>query len=109
MPWELRIRDKRPTWPQVGDCWFAPYMLKRTRDGKPMLAERYFREWAGIRDPFVVVLPVGEFCVDSHEETSEDGWQVLGEPPRITVRPSINIVGGWHGYITAGVISDNIG
>jgi hypothetical protein len=29
-------------------------------------------------------------------------WEVTGQPPKITVRPSINVIGVWHGWITDG-------
>jgi hypothetical protein len=31
-------------------------------------------------------------------------WTVAGEPPNITVRPSIRVVGVWHGFITDGEV-----
>lgn len=40
---------------------------------------------------------------------SSDGgkWDVQGVPPRITVSPSINLQGAYHGWIKDGVISDD--
>lgn len=42
------------------------------------------------------------------KQTTADGkpWDVTGEPPRITVSPSINVIGIWHGWIKDGVIVD---
>lgn len=42
---------------------------------------------------------------------AKDGteWQTSGEPPNITVNPSINVEGVWHGWIQGGVISDDPG
>ncbi len=42
------------------------------------------------------------------KQATADGrpWSVTGEPPNITVSPSINVVGIWHGWIRDGVISD---
>lgn len=35
------------------------------------------------------------------------GWDVTGELPKITLSPSINQVGSYHGYIQDGVISED--
>ena len=38
-------------------------------------------------------------------------WNVTipnGDPTRMTVSPSIDIRGGWHGFIENGVISDDV-
>ena len=39
--------------------------------------------------------------------TQDEGklWTVTGTPPNITVKPSINVVGDWHGWITNGEMS----
>jgi hypothetical protein len=39
------------------------------------------------------------------QQTSDGGprWDVKGDPPNITVKPSINVIGIWHGFITDGV------
>lgn len=37
-----------------------------------------------------------------------DGWLVEGEAPLITVTPSININGRYHGHLANGVISDDV-
>lgn len=34
-------------------------------------------------------------------------WDVNGEPPNVTVSPSINLLGVWHGWIRNGVITDD--
>ncbi len=55
--------------------------------------------------PVLVVLPGNGLW-------SNDGrWEVTGEPPNITVNPSIKVLepGGYHGYIRAGVLTDDIG
>ncbi|BAW19523.1 hypothetical protein [Ralstonia phage RP31] len=35
------------------------------------------------------------------------GWTVTGEAPEITVHPSINLVGFYHGWIHNGIVSDD--
>lgn len=68
--------------------------------------------------PVVVVLPDPNvlsgypYCVHSptmrEGQWGSSGWQVTGtiheDPPTLTVVPSINIGGGWHGFITNGYI-----
>lgn len=60
-----------------------------------------------------VILPnnAGAFCIDgpsTHMDdqakkiTYGDGWRRSGEPPNVTVTPSIDAVGEWHGWLTNG-------
>jgi len=64
------------------------------------------------RKPLVVVLPNKDlFCVDGMCWSSGNyygGWMVTGDAPNITVHPSINLHGGYHGFIQDGVISDDV-
>lgn len=98
---------------QVGDMWFAPWLDR----GKPtaLLGPNYFRNHKARRPPLVVRLPGPcDFCVDSpfiHDgKPYGEGWDVSGDAPRITVLPSIDLggVGGYHGHISNGVISDDV-
>ena len=63
------------------------------------------------RLPLFLVLPNNDlFCVDGQYWSRGHhygGWQVSGEPPLITVSPSINIVGSYHGFVQNGVISED--
>lgn len=103
MSWKCRLVDPEPGQNpcegthQIGEMWFyKPWQeskqsadYKAHRQGKPML-------W--------VQLPGGPFCLDG---TYTDGaqWSWTGEPPNITVSPSINEEGTWHGWIRAGEIT----
>lgn len=100
-----------------GDCWYA------VRDGeawcafdsgpdamrRPLhIAPQHIA--AGAR-PMLVILPGGPDlpCGDLHSlhmvaSGGTTGWTITGELPRITVSPSINVVGRWHGWIRDGVI-----
>ena len=51
-----------------------------------------------------VMTPIGVFCIDCPETDPPYGkWQRSGEPPNVSVTPSININDGqWHGYLTSG-------
>jgi hypothetical protein len=35
-------------------------------------------------------------------------WHRTGEPPNVTATPSINWVGNYHGWLTKGVLSDDV-
>lgn len=71
------------------------------------------------RLPIVVLCPMGEvdarhnstpFCIDSPSTMKSEYWEVevdestliVGQKPRITVRPSIHLLGIWHGWLTEG-------
>jgi hypothetical protein len=83
------------------------------RDYARAVGLRYLREHRHVRPPMFVKLPDGtEFCIDfcSSREIGTgrgEGWGCRGEPPAITLSPSINIIGSYHGWIQAGVISDD--
>ena len=69
-------------------------------------------EHAG-KPQLVLVLPCGtRFCDNgptwSQGKPGTAGWAVTGAPPALTVKPSVSIGGGWHGYVTDGVISDDV-
>jgi hypothetical protein len=98
--------------------WFAPKMLDPEHDGfylEHILSAEYKRDWLGKRPPIFVCLPSASykggrwFCVDSRADgAGEGGWTVTGEPPCITVTPSINCVGEYHGFIRDGIIGDDV-
>lgn len=55
----------------------------------------------------MVCLPGGiYFCVYSQQVTDgvhhEPGWTVSGEPDNLTLAPSVNCFGIWHGFIANG-------
>jgi hypothetical protein len=100
--------------PKVGDAWFAKW---RVEDMKDWLAPEYFRDWAAKRPPVDVALPSNDgwgwtqFCIDMRTTSGgvpgPGGWKVTGEVPLVTLSPSVNIVGVYHGWIQNGVISDD--
>ena len=64
------------------------------------------------REAWVVVLPneAGIWWTTYYATGTEQMWEVTGEPPNITVSPSINAgdgpgKGNWHGFITDGVMT----
>jgi hypothetical protein len=59
------------------------------------------------RECWAIVLPNGRVwrTTDPASDPPHELWDVTGEPPAITVTPSINDSsprGGWHGWITEG-------
>lgn len=57
-------------------------------------------------------LPGGGYCWHTNAESTKDGeglWNVSGEPPNLTVTPSINIGPEiWHGFITNGELTPDV-
>lgn len=71
-------------------------------------------EWiASGRDYFIwIVIPGLDgknhlFTPDRMSSNGVSGWEVTGELPNITLRPSIGAV-EYHGWVTDGVLSDDI-
>lgn len=86
---------------QPGDMWYIDRELDQL--------SLFYRDNNMHRKPIMVMLPNRDFfCVDSpcysQEKGSYGGWSVTGEAPNITVSPSINMVGRWHGFLTAGIL-----
>jgi hypothetical protein len=54
-----------------------------------------------------VVTPAGLVCLDCPESDPPYGkWTRTGEPPNITVTPSLNVNNDtWHGFLTDGVLT----
>lgn len=89
------------------------------RDGS--LSDRYLREIEQIRKPIIVVLPsrnadrrIRTFCVDEKAYNREKGWHgagwnPVGEPPKLTLSPSINAEGDYHGFLQNGILSKDTG
>lgn len=115
MPIDLVWFDEPPPGPwQPGWAFPTPY--------EGWVSHHFLEHVSGTRPAIEVVLPtrgggVTHFCIDSHPSDDENGnWNVVvegelvaGEKPKITVTPSINCVGLYHGHITAGVITDDLG
>lgn len=101
--------DRGP-WP-IGTMYPDPEYLEHWIGGKPLISPEY-RASNASRPPLSVELPCGHFCVDmvtmQDGVPGDHGWAVSGSPPLLTLTPSVNIKGGWHGYITNGVICDDV-
>lgn len=109
MPWVCRMIDPDDTSlkSQVGDMWPCDYWPAK------WLSTYYDEHWRGKRPPMMVQLPSGTFCIDmctmegGIPHPQRHGWTVTGEPPNVTLSPSINIKGYYHGFIQGGVITED--
>jgi hypothetical protein len=94
--------------PVPGDIFYAAHELDEPY--RSWLSSKYWALPEPRRLPIVVVLPNGVwFCVDQQAsgnrgQPEEPGWDVSGSIDCLTVKPSINIVGSWHGYLTDGIL-----
>lgn len=118
MAWNITYHAQQPLNPQIGDMWPVPHW-----EDAVLISERYKADWAKKRPPLLVVLPDYNnknnrdwFVVDRHAsgDDAKMGWLVTivgdlvdGQMPDITLEPSINCVGSYHGYIKHGVITDD--
>jgi hypothetical protein len=99
-----------PTTPEAraalrpGDMW---YTTPETEWERKLLVAP---EHAGQRGLFVRLPGPVDFAIYgptiSAGGIGKSGWRVTGVPPRLTVTPSINCHGVYHGYLTDGVITD---
>ena len=74
------------------------------------LSDCYRQHNAGRRPLFVILPGRHLFLIDGQcwsDGKRYGGWTVTGEAPNITVSPSINIGGSYHGWLKDGVISDD--
>lgn len=108
---------------KVGDMWFARddagEIVSVERRRGMNLSDFYWANNAW-RPPLFVLLPieyasgpgVATFSVDgkcySGERGYYDGWTVHGAPPAITIVPSINMVGRYHGFLQNGVVTEDV-
>ena len=121
MSWPIRLLDSipAPVDTRVGDAVLMRPEVPAFRGllaywGSRLSAE-YEAERRTVRPPLLVFLPgTGWWCIDAaysaHGRPVPDraSWSVTGDLPRITVSPSLNIPGAFHGWIRDGVISDDV-
>lgn len=112
--------DELP-WPSIGAMWEMHAPSGPDAPNCEWLSPEYWRDHFPRRGPIMVMLPgrttSGEvtswpFCVDSKARDENgwkaNGWTVTGEIPNLTVSPSINAKGVYHGWLQGGVISDGL-
>lgn len=88
-----------------GDMWFAPWYAENR--GKN-LSKHYLAQYAGLRDPIILMLPNGCHWVLDFTSKNGDGWMVTGLAPNLTASPSImmesTINGSYHGWLRDGYL-----
>lgn len=108
MSWNIKLVDPNDgKKPAIGDMWPCDYWPEN------WLSTYFDEHWKGKRMPMMVQLPSGPFCIDmctmsnGNPHPQRHGWVVTGDPPLVTLSPSINIMGSYHGWIQNGVITDD--
>ncbi len=111
MSWRLRLIEPPPREGfagelEVGDCWYETPISDTHR--LYLLAPEH-----ADRRPLVVRMPGPvHFAVYGPEigeaRIGPKGWVVTGDPPAITLSPSVHCPGVYHGYIQDGVITDDL-
>ena len=83
-------------------CFMAENEADKAKPGAMWWEER------GGKHAWVVTLPcLAEFYQDQHSTDDRQPWTCTGEPPNVTVHPSINYGGLYHGWLQNGVLSDD--
>jgi hypothetical protein len=120
--WTCRLVEYEPPYVrgdyQVGDMFWGPTAEEQARRDPKFnrwvylqcrYLSDYYKENNINRRPLFLVLPDNTlFCVDGqfwNMGEHHGGWEVKGDAPNITVSPSINIVGSYHGWLIDGVLS----
>lgn len=122
MPWPIRLLESRPTQPEIGDAWYSQEYLDMEKNHPCVqegvvvsrLSPQYHAEFSGKRLPIVIQFPAGRtLCIDSRFMSEAqggyygNGWVITGEFPKITMRPSVNLTGDYHGWVCDGVIGSD--
>lgn len=120
MPWPL-IPLSEEEWKRLaadselkpGHCVIAPWVLEPDHWRAGSFGSHYLNLPQPRRAPILIMLPGdNQWCPDQMAWTSErgnygNGWMVTGEWPKISITPSINFVGRYHGFVIAGEITDD--
>lgn len=117
MSWDITYHAEEPDDIKIGDMWPAP-----TWTNSNIISENY-KALNGSRPPLMVMLPSmhckegDRFLLDriAGDATDKHGWTVTikgklvpGQKPDMTVAPSINSEGSYHGYIRNGTITNDV-
>ena len=85
-------------------CFMAENEMDKTKPGAMWYGERKGRRL------WVVMLPcLAEFWQDQRTTDGRHPWTCTGEPPNVTVTPSIHYIGLYHGFLINGIFSDDPG
>lgn len=102
MSWQCRLVEHYSE--RIGDMW--PVLPSAHENADEALSPDYVANRKDKRLPLMVQTPGGPWFMDGRSR-SGDGWTITGEPPNLTVTPSINVIGSYHGWLTNGVLSDD--
>lgn len=91
---------------KFGDAYYKPAWKR---------VSRYYLEHNSSRAPILVAFPrwdgtVIQWCVDTFNDSKPRGWAVTGslEGGDLTLSPSVNIKGNYHGWIQDGILSSDV-
>jgi hypothetical protein len=101
--------------PRVGDMFYMPSDWAR-RQPKNSWTPRYLAKPARGRRALMIVFPGPRWlCIDQRYFDFKnqggwygDGWAISGEPPRLTLSPSVNLASSYHGHLQNGTITDDL-
>ena len=119
MSWDITYHAEEPDYTdiKIGDMWPAMDWANSN-----IISENY-KALKGSRPPLMVMLPSmyckegDRFLLDriAGDAADKHGWTITitgelvsGQKPNITVAPSINSEGSYHGYIRNGTITDDV-
>jgi len=94
---------------KMDDFWAEPGVVPHERAGAMMWWRCFKRpdDPAPRPNPHLAVMtPAGLVCLDCPETGGTRHWTRTGEPPNVTVTPSLNVNHEeWHGWLTNGVLT----
>lgn len=104
--------DARP-WNELppGSCWRVPLADVEGDDPQWHIVRKPSPEFRATGRDYLIfmTLPGGaEWSPDCLSSESGQGWTVTGELPDITVQPSVHQIGRYHGFVTDGVLTDDL-
>lgn len=126
MSWRMRKVDAEKMPKEIGDVWAIPlsrrYPDTTWDDGTVTPGETFEEVWGDRLSPqfrasgrgfvvFVTLPDKTDWCVDLISTATGQGWDVDipdGDLERLTVRPSVNIVGYYHGFLWNGVVGSDL-
>ncbi len=116
--WYCRMVEYPGCWLdlKVGDMFYGPSANELEDSKWDLIIKMYAKHLSSYyhtnnahRKPLFVILPgPALFCVDGQTWNGgvhEGGWTVTGVEPNITVHPSINLGGVYHGFLQNGAIT----
>lgn len=123
MTWKCRLVDYAGDWVdhKVGDMFWGPtkeeLLLQDPKWDTVLtvyakhLSEYYWKHNSDRRPLFVILPGLIPFCIDGQvwvDGEPSGGWTVTGDAPNITVMPSINAGGTYHGFLQNGLLSADV-